>query len=196
MNKIITAKAKIIHTRNGFCIKGWATVFNKPDHVNDVIKPDAFGDLDKRIQNGQSDEITKLPKIIIPMCYEHDLRDSIIGIWIKSKTTSYGLYVEGLIYPENIDIINMIKSKRLAHLSIAFSIQEQEYVNVKGTKFRLIKKATLAEISLVKMGCQSQALFVADNLKNELHKDPESNKSETNSDATLVWYFKKKLTKQ
>lgn len=144
-NKTLELK-NIKSSGEGF-ITAYASVFDIEDYEKDVVKKGAF--------------IESLKKKVPVMLWSHDDSQP-IGVWSKVEEDEKGLYVEGkLLIGTNEkarEVYDLIKNGAISGLSIGYTVDEREY-NEKG--IRIIKRATLFEISLVSIPCNDEARIIS-----------------------------------
>lgn len=118
---------------------GYASLFNTPDLVGDVIKPGAFG---KAIQALYHENV--VPK----MLWQHDPA-RVLGRWENLVEDAQGLYVEGQLFtdlPTAQEAYHLLKRGALDGLSIGFLPMRRTSLTQGGSA---IWDLTLLEISLV-----------------------------------------------
>lgn len=134
-------KSLFINDKENTCIKGYATVFNIVDNHNDIILKGAF----------HSNELAN-----IKLLWQHNISQP-IGVIKHITEDEYGLKIEAEIN-NNIklgsEISELIKQGAIEGLSIGFFIK-QSFLNESGK--RVIKKANLAEISIVTFPANNKA---------------------------------------
>jgi hypothetical protein len=142
---------------------GYASVYNKIDHHNDIIVKGAF---DESIQDINS----------IKLLWQHK-HDCPIGKIISINEDEYGLHITGEIL-NNIkhgqEASNLIKNQIINGLSIGCLIQESKY-NDNGV--RIITKANLKEISIVTFPANDQAIIDMKNTINIKQEEEMLNKN-------------------
>lgn len=127
-------------------IKGYASVFNGNDSVNDTIEPGAF------------EKTLKTRKRSPLMLYGHN-PGRVIGKWSELKEDDNGLIASGQFTPGNTDAQDVRASVRFGAidgLSIGFRIP-QGGAEKKEDGGRIIKQVDLVEISVVSFPADSDA---------------------------------------
>lgn len=119
------------------------------DRGNDLIPPDAWGDL----KNFQSNGI---------ILFNHD-RNNPIGRAVKVEKRDDGLFVKAKIsdsdHPEVSRIRDLVKDGVLKTFSVGFDPKRMDEEDIDGKKVNVIKEAELLEISIVSLPMAERSLF-------------------------------------
>ena len=119
------------------------------DRGNDLIPPDAWGDL----KNFQSNGI---------ILFNHD-RNNPIGRAVKVEKRDDGLFVKAKIsdsdHPEVSRIRDLVKDGVLKTFSVGFDPKRMDEEDIDGKKVNVIKDAELLEISIVSLPMAERSLF-------------------------------------
>lgn len=135
--------------QNGIEIKGSACIYNLIDFHHDMILSGAFSEyLDSLKTIGGAN---KMPH----MYYEHRPSENKTGKWTSVYDTEDELKVHGIL--KSKDIIQQALIGAINSLSVGFYIKEAEIQDT----VRIIKKASLVEVSLVNVPANSKAYFTA-----------------------------------
>lgn len=126
----------------GNTIVGYGSTWGNADLVGDIIAPRAFS---KSLASGRK----------VKMLWMHDWKEP-IGVWTSISEDEKGLRVEGKLSDtvKGNEIKALLKDGAIDGLSVSFRINDYEY---QGDN-RVIKEATLHEISVVSIPCNEQAL--------------------------------------
>jgi len=128
-----TTKLEFKETDGMFGVEGYASTFGNLDNVNDIIMQGAF----------KESIAERTPKFML----QHD-SDILLGVINSAEEDSNGLKIKATF--ANIqcamDARELVKMGALDSFSIGYSVVDSEY-DQKG--FRLLKKLTLWEVSLV-----------------------------------------------
>ena len=127
--------------------KGYASVFNSNDHVNDTILKGAFAPYEDQK---------------IPMFINHGHREIPVGSY-KGREDDYGFFVEGEINLEHKDgpsLYSALARGDISGQSIGFMMSREDYEQ-KDDGGRIIKSLELREISVVTFPCDPKALVTA-----------------------------------
>lgn len=128
--------------------KGYLSVFNSEDQVNDTILPGAFL---RSLSSGRS----------VKMFVNHNHREIPIGTWKNLEEDEYGLKAVGSI---NLDHINgkslhsAMKRGDMDGLSIGFEASNDDFEQKSGGG-RVYKNLTLREGSVVTFPCEQKAVI-------------------------------------
>lgn len=126
-------------------LKGYASLFNRPDLAGDEIAPGAFA---KTLAARQD---------AVAMLYQHDATRP-IGHWTRLQETPHGLWVEGELAAGvqlAQEVAALIEQDMLRGLSIGFRARRSTRGN--GTTRRHLHDIDLVEISLVTFPMQPLA---------------------------------------
>ncbi len=119
------------------------------DRGNDLIPPDAWGDL----KNFQSNGI---------ILFNHD-RNNPIGRAVKVEKRDDGLFVKAKMsdsdHPEVSRIRDLVKDGVLKTFSVGFDPKRMDEEDIDGKKVNVIKEAELLEISIVSLPMAERSLF-------------------------------------
>jgi len=131
------------------CIEGYASVFGEVDSYGDTVAPEAY---DKVIAEKQ------MPL----MFYEHcSMGEVPIGKWSLMEKDERGLKIKGQLNLElkkAQEVYSAIKFGSLNGLSVAFSIQKNNYKELEDKQHHLIKEIDrLSEVSIVNFPADSFA---------------------------------------
>ena len=127
---------------------GYASIFDLPDHHNDVVQQGAFS---KSLHFWR--QLNRWPK----MLWQHDPKTP-IGFWTKMDEDGAGLFVEGkllLELPKAREIYTLMEAGIVDSLSIGFTIHES--IIDEQTDCRLLQQIHLCEVSLVTFGANEKA---------------------------------------
>ena len=136
-------------------VSALANETDKADYDNDIIIADAFKESIKRFKKDQKRD----PPFLMPLLYSH-VPWNVLGRITDLRESDRGLEMKGVISTLTSlggDISQLIKDKNINGISIGFSIDSAEDVELrkdrKGEYYRIIKNLTLREISIVAMPC-------------------------------------------
>ena len=129
--------------------EGYASVFNVTDSVNDKIAAGAFA---QSLQDFSRQG--RLP----PLLWQHDGRQP-IGAWREIREDSYGLYVKGDLFVDDIprarEAWKLMREGVVTGLSIGYRVR-QSYRDEKSDA-RILTDIDLLEISMVTFPANDQA---------------------------------------
>jgi HK97 family phage prohead protease len=121
-----------------FTFFGYASLFNVPDNIGDVVMPGAF-------RRG----LAKKPAAAVKMLFQHDPSEP-IGIWDVCQENGKGLYASGRLLPgvkRARELMELIAAGAVDGLSIGFRVSKAH--SDRATGRRLIAEIDLWEISIV-----------------------------------------------
>lgn len=131
--------------------EGYASVFGNKDFQNDIIEKGAYSDT------------LKSRKAPVLMLYGHN-PGRVIGKWTDLAEDSRGLHVRGEFTPGHTDAQNVRASAKhgaISGMSVGIVVREKEEQG----DIRVIKSASLVEISLVSMPANDEARIDAGTVK-------------------------------
>lgn len=158
---------------SGNTIVGYGSTWGNADLVGDIIEKDAFS---KSLASGKK----------IKMLWMHDWKEP-IGVWTSITQDEKGLRVEGRFSDTNKarEVRNLVKDGAIDGLSVSFRINDHEWKD----NNRIIKAATLSEISIVSIPCNEEALIT------EVKSADEMNEREFEKSMRDAYGFSRKKAK-
>ena len=138
---IMNAPVQIAQVNKDGVFEGYASVFGATDSVRDKVVRGAFAHSLKRAKQSG-----RLPALL----WQHDNCEP-IGKWIEMREDTYGLYVKGVLYMDEIprarQAYRLMQEEALTGLSIGFKA-DKSYREAE-TGARVLTQIHLLEISLV-----------------------------------------------
>jgi hypothetical protein len=129
--------------------EGYASVFNSDDAVNDTILPGAFS---KSLSSGGA-----------AMFINHDHKQIPVGTWKSLREDEKGLVAVGAINMDHVmgpSAYSAMKRGDMTGLSIGFTMEKGDFERKSGGG-RIIKNASLKEVSIVTFPCEEKAQITA-----------------------------------
>lgn len=154
---------------------GYASVFGKLDHQNEIVAPAAFA---------RSLQSWRLSGRMPAMLWMHDPAQP-IGLWLTLNEDAKGLAVQGklaLRTQRGLEAYELLKLQALTGLSIGYRVVSSKVDTVR--KARVLTDIDLFEISLVTFPA-NEAARVSD-VKTPTRMSARRKFSETDRDATRV----------
>jgi len=135
---------EVKESEGAMTIEGYGSTFGNTDLGGDVVMRGAF----------VKSLATRKPK----MLWQHDTR-KVCGVWDEASEDTKGLYLKGSFVKTQLGLeaYELSKAGAIDTMSIGYSVQDCEY----DQKTRLIKEASLYEVSLVTFPMNEQAKIIA-----------------------------------
>lgn len=144
MTSLIKKSAANLSSSSAGEISGYASVYNTPDHDNDIVMPGAFASSLKSSRR-------------VKLLWNHD-HNQVIGKITQLKEDDYGLWFSAqlnLAISKGNEVYQLVKAGDVNQLSIGFTITKSRPSN--SATQRLLEQLDLWEISVVTFPANEKA---------------------------------------